>query len=104
MKKIIVWAFMVFALFSCNWESNINVENEVTSKVVAENEKIQVMTSIVPLASITNYIGWEHVEVNNLVGVWVSPHGFSLTPQNMINIQKSDIVFLLWILSFSLLR
>ena len=93
MKKVAVGLVMLLALVSCGNESQ--VENK--TKIVAENQKIQVTTSIVPLASIANYIGWEKVEVNNLVGAWASPHNFSLTPQHLISVQKSDIVFLLGI-------
>lgn len=91
MKKCIVALVTLFVLFSCG-ESKSSVV-----KTIAEGEKIHVTTSIVPLASITNFIGWDNIEVNNLVPAWVSPHGFSLSPQDMIHVQKSDIVFLLGI-------
>jgi ABC-type Zn uptake system ZnuABC Zn-binding protein ZnuA len=51
MKKIIVLISMIFVLFSCT--------NKLEETNIVENEanKIKIMTSIVPLASIVNYIG-----------------------------------------------
>ncbi len=97
MKKIIIMLVTLVLLSSCGSGEEWWTSQSSETQVIAENEKVQVITSIVPLASITNYIGWEQVVVNNLVPVGASPHGFDLTPQNMINIQKSDIVFMLWI-------
>jgi len=90
MKKIIIAFFSVFLLASC---SNSNVDEVVLdeSGQVLE-KKIQIMTSIVPLASIANDIGGDKVVANSIVPAGVSPHGFDLKPNDIIAIQKSDLV------------
>lgn len=93
MKKIIILISMIFVLFSC---TNNNVENNL---ILEENEvnKIQIMTSIIPIASITNYIGWEFVEAESIVPAWVSPHGFDLKPSQMVSLEKADLIVYLWL-------
>jgi ABC-type Zn uptake system ZnuABC Zn-binding protein ZnuA len=61
MKKIIVLISMIFVLFSCT--------NKLEETNIVENEanKIKIMTSIVPLASIVNYIGLDFVEAESVV-------------------------------------
>gem|GEM_PF-3161636 len=51
MKNIFLILLTTLTLFSCNKENNR--EEMTTSK----NEKLLIETSIIPLASITNYIG-----------------------------------------------
>lgn len=89
MKNIFLILLTTLTLFSCNKENNR--EEMTTSK----NEKLLIETSIIPLASITNYIGWQEVEANSIVPAWVSVHGFEMKPENMIKIQKSDLVIYL---------
>lgn len=89
MKKLFVLLMLTFALVSCN-----NAENNGEEAVKSEENsaKIKVTTSIVPLASIANYIGGEFVEAKALVPAWVSPHGFDLKPNQIVSIEKSDLV------------
>lgn len=100
MKETFILLASVLFLFSCSHSHDHAYETKkqtqpTIQKVVTENEKIQVNASIVPLASIVNYIGGEEVEVNSIIPVGVSPHGFDLQPQDMVSIKESDIVFLL---------
>lgn len=89
MKNIFLILLTTLTLFSCNKE---NKNEEITT---SKNEKLLIETSIIPLASITNYIGWQEVEANSIVPAWVSVHGFEMKPENMIKIQKSDLVIYL---------
>lgn len=91
MKKIII----LFSLFlvSCGTLNNgeeINLQLENT-----ENNIIQVSSSIIPISSIINTIGWEFVEVHTIVPAWVSPHGFDLSAKDVVSLEDSDITFLL---------
>jgi len=63
--------------------------------VVKYNDIIQIETSIIPLASLTNYIGWDFVEAKAIVPAWVSAHGYDLKPEQMVEIAKSDLVIYL---------
>ncbi|MDR2639830.1 MAG: hypothetical protein LBC61_00365 [Candidatus Peribacteria bacterium] len=56
MKKIFLILLSLVLITSCN--SSLPTEDE---------EKIKIETSIIPLASITNYIGSEFVEVKSIV-------------------------------------
>ncbi|MDD3793533.1 MAG: metal ABC transporter substrate-binding protein [Candidatus Gracilibacteria bacterium] len=66
-----------------------------SGSVVKYNDIIQIETSIVPLASITNYIGGDFVEAISIVPTGVSPHGYDLKPEQMVDINKSDLVIYL---------
>ena len=91
MKKILVLFITIFVLVSCN---NTKDSNEIT-KVNDDKtkiEKIQITTSIIPLTSITNYIGGEHVKVKSLVPAWITPHVFDLKANQMIDLEKSDLI------------
>lgn len=90
MKKILVIFIITFTLFSCN--KNTTNNNQLNKKTQNETTKIKVITSIIPLASIANYIGWEYVEANSLVPAWISPHSFDLKPNQMVDLEKSDLI------------
>ena len=105
MKKLIIWivatlAFIITIIWVA-WFIKFNVSNddiyvETNSwNVVKYNDIIKIETSIVPIASLTNYIGWDFVEVNSIVPAWVSPHGYDLKPEQMVDIAESDLVIYL---------
>jgi ABC-type Zn uptake system ZnuABC Zn-binding protein ZnuA len=54
MKKIFIFIAMIFALVSCNNEKTLVSLEENDSKT---SDKLEITTSIIPLASIANYIG-----------------------------------------------
>ena len=90
MKKIITiftLAFLIFSLSACN----------KIQEIKNTDKKIKITTSIVPLASIANYVGWKYVEAHSLVPAGVSPESFNLKPNQMIDIQKSDLIVYLWL-------
>lgn len=99
MKKFLVLIVSIFLLVSC-WAPK--------SEVFDANNKIQVTTSIIPLASIASYIWWDIVQVDSIVPAWVSPHNFELKPDNLVKIEKSDLLVYLnldhidWFLNKSL--
>ena len=92
MKKFLVLFLSIFLLLSCSEKVEENISNEEVTKQEETIEKIKVISSIVPLSSISNYIWWEYVDVENLVPSGVSPHGFDLSPKQMIEISNSDII------------
>ena len=102
MKKLFILFTLLFTLISCNTEKEIsnntqtNNVTEITENSDRKEEKLKIITSIIPLASIANYIGGEYVEVKSLLPAWVSPHGFDLKPNQMIDIEKSDLILSLW--------
>ncbi|MCT4616832.1 MAG: metal ABC transporter substrate-binding protein [Candidatus Gracilibacteria bacterium] len=81
LKKIGVVIFSVLFLFSCAGENRKFDEN-----------KIKISTSIIPLASIANHIGGDKVSVVSTIKKGTSPHNFDLKPEDIVNIQKADIV------------
>ena len=72
-------------------------EQERPDVAAAENNIITVSSSIIPLSSVINTVGWDYVEVNNIIPAWVSPHGFDLSVKQMLQVEKSEIVFLTWL-------
>jgi len=93
-RKIILLLIMSIALVSCN-NTEVKTPEKIKETKIEKVEKIKVMTSIIPLASITNYIGWDLVEAKSLVPSWVSPHWFDLKPNQMVELEKSDLIVFL---------
>lgn len=91
MKKIFIIFTFIFLFFSCSKWENISSLEENSSN------KIKIEASIVPLASISNYIWWEFVEVKSIIPAWVSEHSFDLKPNNLIDIEKADFIVYLWL-------
>jgi len=91
MKKIYITLVLGFLLASCGQNTQVD-ENPVT---LEENTQLQVTSSIIPLSSVINSIGGEYISVNTVVPAGVSPHGFDLSARQMVEIEKSDVVFLL---------
>lgn len=102
MKKYIIRILLalvsVVAIIAIAWYIKFNIIQddiyvETSSwKVVKYNDIVKIETSIIPLASLANYIGWDFVEVSSLVPAWVSPHGFDLKPEQMVQIDKADLI------------
>lgn len=97
-KQVLLLACMSVFLVSCGQTTVINdTITNTTNTEFQETEKILVASSIIPLSSVINTIGWDYVEVNNIVPAWVSPHGFDLSAKQMVQVEESDIVFLTWL-------
>ena len=90
MKKILLLCAFL-ALSSCA-SQNMQMQN---TDVASETQKLKVTSSIVPISSIINTIGWDYVEVENIVPAGVSPHGFDLSAKQMASVQQSDVVFMI---------
>ncbi len=101
MKKIIIYICLCFGLIACGQElapsENLGQNNSQAVSETVRQEKIQVTTSIVPLSSLVNTIGWDYIELNNIVPAGVSPHGFDMSAKQMARVQDSEIVFLTWL-------
>lgn len=88
---------MSIFLVSCGQNTTENQEITGQKPNEVKAEKIGVTSSIIPLSSVINTIGWDYVEVNNIVPAGVSPHGFDLSAKQMVQIEDSEIVFLTWL-------
>jgi zinc transport system substrate-binding protein len=86
MKKLLILISIFLLLVSCQ-KNNIETDNF----------KLKIETSIVPLASIANYIWGNFVEAHSIIPAWISPHGFDPKPQNMVDIQNADLIVFIWL-------
>lgn len=99
----LTWLLSIVAIagiYKFNFTDNdIYVEKnwDIVPISTVQKEKIKVVTSIVPLASIANAVWWEHVEVISVIPAWVSPHNFDLAPKQVIDIDNSDVVIHIWL-------
>lgn len=91
MKKYFLIIFSIFFLFSC--------EIDVSKKDVSESDswKINIVSSIIPISSIINFVWWQEVEVKTIIPSWVSPHNFDLKSENLIDIENSDLIVSVWL-------
>lgn len=94
MKKYFFLILSIFFLVSCEIDSS---KNYVWNMSNTSSWKISIVSSIVPISSIINYIWWDEVEVKTIVPSWVSPHNFDLKAENMILIEKSDLIVRVWL-------
>lgn len=106
MKKnilLILSSIVILVLSSCGTQQiavSPNVEETIANKQVQtegqkEQKTITVTSSIIPIGSVINAIGWDYVDVNTIIPAWVSPHGFDLSAKDLVVIEKSDISFII---------
>lgn len=65
--------------------------NNGTNKTIYEAEKVNVITSIYPIYDFAREVGGEKANVNMLLSPGVEIHDFEPTPQDIMNIQESDL-------------
>jgi zinc transport system substrate-binding protein len=65
-----------------------------TNKTVVKNNKIKVVTSFYPLYFFASEIGGEKAEVSNVTPAGAEPHDYEPTSQDIINIEKSNLLVL----------
>lgn len=105
-KNIIVLVITALLLVSCGFEKNTSVENTDETPMISGQESqdivevvpqevISVTSSIIPISSVINAIGWDFVAVNTIIPAGVSPHGFDLSAQDVVGIENSEIAFII---------
>lgn len=94
MKKNIIALLAVLMLASCGTQKS-EVASDSSKQAKSDTKTISVSSSIVPVSSVINAIGWEYVNVNTIVPAGVSPHGFDLSAKDVVALENSDITFLI---------
>ncbi len=98
MKKIIILAIFSFALFSCDAKDSCLDSSWSFNKKTKKCEYSNIITtSIVPIASITKNISSEDIIVKNIVSAGKSPHNFDLKASNLIDIENSKWIIIVWV-------
>ena len=90
MKKIIFTLIFTLFLVSCTANNNIATEKQ-------SDKSLQVVSTIVPFASIAQYIWWDKVDVNSIIPAGFSPHIFDLKPSDIKILTNADIIFSTWL-------
>ncbi len=75
-----------FALAGCS---------DATPDKSASDAKVSVTTSFYPLTYLVNEVGQDHVAVTDLTPPGADAHGVELSPKEISDMQKSDVVFYL---------
>ena len=91
MKKKTIIAIFLIILTCYLWF----YKNKYLSKITSPQQKIVVVNSILPLWQITNFLTSQKVENVLLIQPSDSEHNFQLKNQDMINLQKANLVFYL---------
>lgn len=71
--------------------------NKEVNNWVRDNFEVQIVTSLPPIASIAQFIGWETLNVNNIIKPGFSPHTFDLKPSHLKQINNADLVITTWL-------
>jgi len=92
MKKYIIALVALSLITSCGLAKNTPTEEAATG---TWKQIIKVSSSIVPISSVVNAIGWEYVSVNTIVPAGVSAHGFDLSAKDVVALENSEITFII---------
>jgi len=64
-----------------------------SQSTINDNSKLKVATTIYPLFDITRNIVGDKIDVVNVVKPGASPHTFSVTPRDILNLQGAKLFF-----------
>ena len=81
LKKISIIFILIF-LVACSGE---------VSETNTTNQKLQVFTTIYPLAYFTEVIGDQYVDVSSILPAGSDPHNFEPTSKTMVDIAEADL-------------
>lgn len=87
MKKLIVSLIILVILIL----GLVLIFNNKNTKIMYQEEKINIVTSIYPIYDFAKEVGGEKVNVNMLLSPGVEIHDFEPTPQDIVNIQEADL-------------
>ena len=87
MKKLIVSLIILVILIL----GVVLIFNNKNTKIMYQEEKINIVTSIYPIYDFAKEVGGEKVNVNMLLSPGVEIHDFEPTPQDIVNIQEADL-------------
>jgi zinc transport system substrate-binding protein len=94
MKKSIILIFIIaMAIIGLGILAIFGMESKVENKADSA-DTLSVVASFYPLYFFASEIGGEHVDVQNLTPPGVEPHEYEPTPQDIIAIEKSDLLVL----------
>ena len=89
-KKILI--FVVLTILTCSlWL----YQNKYLFKATTPQQKIVIVNSILPLWQITNFLTSHKIENILLIQPTDSEHNFQLKNQDMINLQRANLIFYL---------
>ncbi|QRV02789.1 zinc ABC transporter substrate-binding protein [Arcanobacterium phocisimile] len=83
------------ALTSASALALIGCSTDASEKATTADGKISVTTSFYPLTYLVSEVGGEHVSITDLTPPGADAHGVELSPKEISDMQKSDIVFYL---------
>jgi len=92
MKKYIIALCAIVILSSCQNQGDTTTNSDAISK---NQEVLTISSSIIPISSVINMVGWGFVDVNTIIPAGVSPHWFDISPRDLVTLEKSDITFLI---------
>lgn len=95
MKKILIPLSLVIIfglLFGLLLRQSLNKQNP---KIAIKNSRLTITTSFYPLFFFTKKITGDNADVVNITPAGSEPHDYELTPKNIIQIQKSNLLIVL---------
>jgi zinc transport system substrate-binding protein len=92
--KILVVLLVIVLALGLYFFKNPKEKTQETPSVPTQAEKIQVVASFYPLYFLSQQIGGDKVEVTNIVPAGVEPHDYEPTVQDMVKMEKSQLLVL----------
>lgn len=75
-------------------ETSANTTTTPSSNSISTIEKLNVVTSVAPLANIIKNIGGDRIQLMQLIPDGVDSHTFELTPSGAIKVRNADLVII----------
>ncbi len=83
-RKTVGILLITFLLVSCQGTKQINTENHSIKVLAVESF----------LADIAQNVAGDKFQVDSLIPIGVDPHGFEITPQDLVKINQADLLIL----------
>lgn len=92
MKRAVVFSF-VGAILIAVFAALFFIMQQTMDQHIVRDGRLIIGTSVFPLADIARNVGGESVRVIEIVPPGASPHSYTLTPQQVADLQQASVVF-----------
>ena len=92
MKKLLSKAFAIAVSSAMLVSCTQGAEQKTAGQPAKEEKKLTAVATMYPVYEFTSKIGGDKVNVINLIPAGAEAHGFELSPDDMVKIEKADLL------------